>query len=154
MKLMVVESPNKVKKIESILGDGWKVVASAGHVRDLPKHDIGLEAPAFALQYEDIPPIQVQGRTFPGGEERVARIRALSGKADMIFLATDPDREGEAIAWHLKDVLGLDESDYERVTFDEITEKAIRTALSQARKINVDLVQAQEARRALDRIVG
>jgi len=154
MKLMVVESPNKVKKIESILGDGWKVVASAGHVRDLPKHDIGLEAPAFALQYEYIPPIQVQGRTFPGGEERVARIRALSGKADMIFLATDPDREGEAIAWHLKDVLGLDESDYERVTFDEITEKAIRTALSQARKINVDLVQAQEARRALDRIVG
>ena len=73
MKLMVVESPNKVKKIESILGDGWKVVASVGHVRDLPKHDIGLEAPDFALQYEYIPPAQVQGRTFPGGEERVAR---------------------------------------------------------------------------------
>ncbi len=138
MKLMVVESPNKVKKIESILGDGWKVVASVGHVRDLPKHDIGLEAPDFALQYEYIPPAQVQGRTFPGGEERVARIRALSGRADMIFLATDPDREGEAIAWHLKDALGLDEGDYERVTFDEITEKAIRAALSQARKIDAD----------------
>jgi DNA topoisomerase-1 len=154
MKLMVVESPNKVKKIESILGDGWKVVASVGHVRDLPKHDIGLEAPDFALQYEYIPPAQVQGRTFPGGEERVARIRALMGRADMIYLATDPDREGEAIAWHLKDALGLDEGDYQRVTFDEISDKAIRAALMQARKIDGDLVQAQEARRALDRIVG
>lgn len=154
MKLMVVESPNKVKKIESILGDDWKVVASVGHVRDLPKHEIGLEAPEFVLQYEYIPPATLQGRTFPGGEERVSRIRALAGRAEMIYLATDPDREGEAIAWHLKDALGLDERDYERVTFDEITAPVIRAAIAQARKIDGNLVQAQEARRALDRIVG
>jgi len=155
MKLMVVESPNKIKKIESILGNGWKVAASVGHVRDLPKHAIGLEAPDFALQYEYIPAVQVQGgKTFPGGKDRVDRIRALLDQADAIYLATDPDREGEAIAWHLKDALGLEEGDYKRITFDAITEHAIHSALTHARKIDVALVQAQEARRALDRLVG
>lgn len=154
MKLMVVESPNKIKKIESILGDDWKVVASVGHVRDLPKREIGVEEPDFVLQYEFIPPVTFQGRTFPGGEDRVNRIRGLLNKAEIIYLATDPDREGEAIAWHLKDALGLDEDDYERVTFDEITAPAIRAAITKARKIDSNLVYAQEARRALDRIVG
>lgn len=154
MKLMVVESPNKIKKIESILGDDWKVVASVGHVRDLPKREIGIEEPDFVLQYEFIPPVTFQGRTFPGGEDRVNRIRGLLNKAEIIYLATDPDREGEAIAWHLKDALGLDEDDYERVTFDEITAPAIRAAITKARKIDSNLVYAQEARRALDRIVG
>jgi DNA topoisomerase-1 len=154
MKLMVVESPNKIKKIESILGDDWKVVASVGHVRDLPKREIGVEEPDFVLQYEFIPPATFQGRTFPGGEDRVNRIRGLLNKAEIIYLATDPDREGEAIAWHLKDALGLDEDDYERVTFDEITAQAIRAAITKARKIDSNLVYAQEARRALDRIVG
>lgn len=154
MKLMVVESPNKIKKIESILGDDWKVVASVGHVRDLPKREIGVEEPDFVLQYEFIPPATFQGRTFPGGEDRVNRIRGLLNKAEIIYLATDPDREGEAIAWHLKDALGLDEDDYERVTFDEITAPAIRAAITKARKIDSNLVYAQEARRALDRIVG
>jgi len=154
MKFMVVESPNKVKKIEGILGDGWRVAASVGHVRDLPRHELGVEVPGFALQYEFIPPAQFQGRTFPGGKERIDRIRALLGKADTIYLATDPDREGEAIAWHLKDALGLKEADYERITFDAITEHAIRAALTKPRKIDTNLVHAQEARRALDRIVG
>ncbi len=151
---MIVESPNKIKKIESILGDEWKVVASVGHVRDLPKRKIGIDEPNFILQYEFIPPTTFQGRTFPGGEDRVNRIRSLLNKAEIIYLATDPDREGEAIAWHLKDALCLDESDYERVTFDQITEQAIKASIAKARKIDIKLVYAQEARRALDRVVG
>lgn len=154
MKVMVVESPNKVKKIEAILGDAWKVVASVGHVRDLPRNELGLEPPDFVLRYEYIPPATVQGRTFPGGEDRVNRIRGLASRAEMIYLATDSDREGEAIAWHLKDALDLSESDYQRVTFDEITAPVITAAINQVRKIDSQLVEAQEARRALDRVVG
>lgn len=154
MKLMVVESPNKIKKLESILGSGWKVMASVGHIRDLPRNDLGIEQPDFALNYEFIPPATFQGRTFPGGEERVARIRKEAKTADMVYLASDPDREGEAIAWHLKETLGLDEDEYERVTFDAITPAVIQAALSKARKIDYDLVHAQEARRALDRMYG
>lgn len=154
MKLMVVESPNKIKKIEAALGDGWKVLASAGHVRDLPRKAFGIEKPAFTMVYEYVPPTKVGDRTFPGGEARVARIRKEMRDADMVYLATDPDREGEAIAWHLKEALGLGEDDYLRVTFDEVTPKVIRAALDKSRKIDDDLVQAQEARRALDRIVG
>ena len=147
MKLMVVESPNKIKKLESILGGDWKVMASVGHIRDLPRNDLGIEQPGFTLNYEFIPPATVQGRTFPGGEERVARIRKEARNAEMVYLASDPDREGEAIAWHLKETLGLDESEYMRVTFDAITSDVIRAALNKARKIDYDLVHAQEARR-------
>lgn len=154
MKLMVVESPNKIKKLESVLGSDWKVMASVGHIRDLPRNDLGIEQPGFTLNYEFIPPATVQGRTFPGGEERVARIRREVRNADMVYLASDPDREGEAIAWHLKESLGLGESDYMRVTFDAITPDVIRGALNKARKIDYDLVHAQEARRALDRMYG
>lgn len=154
MKLMVVESPNKIKKLESILGDGWKVMASVGHIRDLPRNNLGIEQPGFTLNYEFIPPATFQGRTFPGGEERVARIRKEMRNADMVYLATDPDREGEAIAWHLKEALDLDESEYLRVTFGSITQSAIRKSLDEARKIDYDLVRAQEARRALDRMYG
>ena len=154
MKLMVVESPNKIKKLESILGGDWKVMASVGHIRDLPRNDLGIEQPGFTLNYEFIPPATVQGRTFPGGEERVARIRKEARNADMVYLASDPDREGEAIAWHLKETLGLDESEYMRVTFDAITPDVIKAALNKARKIDYDLVHAQEARRALDRMYG
>lgn len=154
MKLMVVESPNKIKKLESILGSDWKVMASVGHIRDLPRNDLGIEQPGFTLNYEFIPPATVQGRTFPGGEERVARIRKEARNAEMVYLASDPDREGEAIAWHLKETLGLDESEYMRVTFDAITPDVIKAALNKARKIDYDLVHAQEARRALDRMYG
>ncbi|WOP85267.1 type I DNA topoisomerase [Citrobacter koseri] len=154
MKLMVVESPNKIKKIEAELGEGWKVMASVGHVRDLPRNGLGIEKPDFTLCYEYIPPAKVGNRTFPGGQDRVARIRKEVRNAEMVYLATDPDREGEAIAWHLKDALGLGNDEYQRVTFDEVTGKVIRAALAKPRKIDDDLVHAQEARRALDRIVG
>jgi DNA topoisomerase-1 len=154
MKLMVVESPNKTKKLEALLGSGWKVMASAGHVRDLPRDALGVEQPGFTLNYQFIPPVTVQGRTFPGGEERVARIRKEARAAEMVYLASDPDREGEAIAWHLKDALGLADSRYVRVTFDAITEDVVQAALRKARKIDYDLVHAQEARRALDRLYG
>lgn len=154
MNLMVVESPNKIKKLEAILGDGWKVMASVGHIRDLPRNDMGIDLSNFVLNYEFIPASTFQGRTFPGGEERVARIRREMRHAKMVYLATDPDREGEAIAWHLKESLGLDEAQYLRVTFDSITKDVIRNALGKARKIDYDLVHAQEARRALDRMYG
>jgi len=154
MKLMVVESPNKIKKLESILGSEWKVVASVGHIRDLPRKELGIEQPGFTLNYEYIPAASANGRTFPSGEERVDRIRKEAGKAEMIYLASDPDREGEAIAWHLKETLDLDETDYMRVTFDAITDDVIRDALKKARKIDYNLVHAQEARRALDRMYG
>jgi len=154
MKLMVVESPNKIKKLESILGKEWKVMASVGHIRDLPRNELGIEQLDFTPNYEYIPSTIFKGRTFPGGEERVARIRKELRNAEMVYLATDPDREGEAIAWHLKEALGLSESQYLRVTFDSITTSAIRKSLSEARKINYELVYAQEARRALDRIYG
>lgn len=154
MKLMVVESPNKIKKLESILGSDWKVMASVGHIRDLPRNDLGIERPGFTLNYEYIPPATFKGRTFPGGEERVSRIRKEARNAEMVYLASDPDREGEAIAWHLKKALGLNENEYERVTFDSITSDAIHAALRNARKIDYALVHAQEARRALDRMYG
>lgn len=157
MKLMVVESPNKVKKIASILGDGWQVEASAGHVRDLPKRELGIEGEGYELQYEFIPPSPIPGspgRFFPGGEARVGRIAQKARQADTVYLATDPDREGEAIAWHLKDALDLQDGDYERVTFTEITAEGVHKAVASPRRIDMQLVHAQEARRALDRIVG
>ncbi len=154
MKIMVVESPNKVEKIAAALGDGWKVVASYGHIRDLPQREFGISKPDFALEYEYLPPVKIGDRTFPGSEQRVARIRRDAAAADMVYLATDPDREGEAISWHLKDVLDLGEGDYHRVTFTEITPKAIRAAVEAPRKLDMALVHAQEGRRALDRIVG
>ncbi|MGO6747946.1 type I DNA topoisomerase [Rhizobium ruizarguesonis] len=165
MKLMIVESPNKTRKIEAELGGEWKVLASVGHVRDIPsqtKHsggvpsldEIGIDSEDFSLSYEFIPPVSVNGRTFPGGDERVARIKNAADKASVIYLATDPDREGEAISWHLKEALGLDDDAYERITFNEISGKAISSALTKARKIDLGLVHAQEARRALDRMVG
>ncbi|ERZ09684.1 type I DNA topoisomerase [Pseudomonas aeruginosa] len=154
MKLMVVESPNKTKKIEAELGSDWKVMASAGHIRDLPQKELGISKPDFALNYEYIPPVKRGDVTFPGGEQRVARIRKVLREADEVYLASDPDREGEAIAWHLKEALGLGHGDYQRITFDAITKKVIEAAIDNPRKIDDDRVQAQEARRALDRIVG
>ncbi|KGU56249.1 DNA topoisomerase I [Xanthomonas citri pv. fuscans] len=154
MKLMVVESPNKVASIQGYLGDDWKVVASVGHIRDLPQLEFGISKPDFSLQYEYIPPQKVGDRTFPGAAERVARIKREVAKAEVVYLATDPDREGEAISWHLKEALQLGEGDYERVTFTEITPKAIQASLRAARRIDMDLVHAQEGRRALDRFVG
>lgn len=165
MKLMIVESPNKTRKIEAELGAEWKVMASAGHIRDIPRQthhghglpsldDIGIRGEDFSLRYDFLPSVSVNGHIFAGGRERVARLKSVADRASAIYLATDPDREGEAISWHLKVALGLPEDAYQRVTFNEINGKAIRAALTKARNIDLGLVHAQEARRALDRMVG
>lgn len=140
--LVIVESPGKVKKIREILGAGYSVVASVGHVRDLPPRDIGMSPPNFNLKYEPT----------TRGAKILANLRAEAKKAEMVLLATDPDREGEAIAWHLADA--LKPKKYKRITFSAITEAAIKEAIKNPRDIDMDLVYAQETRRALDRLVG
>ena len=141
-KLLIVESPGKVKKIQGFLGSDWQVAASVGHVRDLPVKEMGIAPPDFILQY--VPTDR--------GKEVLAKLAALVKKADVVILATDPDREGEAIAWHLADALKLKE--FQRATFSEITEKAVRAALAAPRPLDMALVKAQDARRALDRFCG
>jgi DNA topoisomerase-1 len=143
VKLMIVESPNKTAKIAAILGEGWKVSASIGHIRDLPRKSIGVLAPDYKPEYVF---------TDPRAEEVTERLKGLAARADEVYLATDPDREGEAIAWHLKETLGL--RHYQRVTFDAITSDVINKALTKPRQIDDHLVAAQEARRVLDRLVG
>jgi DNA topoisomerase-1 len=142
MKLMIVESPNKIKKIKAILGSGWDVAASVGHIRDLPVKSLGVEPNTYRLEY------QILERS----ESVVAQLRQRASRSEQVFLATDPDREGEAIAWHLQQVLNLRR--YERVTFDAITENVIRAAIKEPRQLNTNLVHAQEARRGADRLVG
>lgn len=141
-KLLILESPGKVKKVQEILGPGWKVAASVGHVRDLPVKEMGVAAPDFKPQY--IPTDR--------GKDVLPRLAGLVKNAEEVFLATDPDREGEAIAWHLQDALKLKNA--KRVTYTEITEAAIRAALSAPRSIDMALVAAQEGRRVLDRFCG
>ena len=155
-KLMIVESPNKVKTIQAqaILGRDWEIAASAGHIRDLPRQEMGVDTRTFEMKYEYVPGQSRGGRTFPGGKERVARLARKVKQADMVYLATDPDREGEAIAWHLKEALRLKPGQYRRVTFDAIDHATIEQALASPRDIDMERVHAQEARRALDRLVG
>ena len=142
MNLMIVESPNKIKKIKAILGSGWDVAASVGHIRDLPVSEFGIEPETYRLQY------QILERS----KHVVSQLRQRAARSEQVYLATDPDREGEAIAWHLQQVLKLHR--YVRVTFDAITESVIRSALKAPRQLNVNLVHAQEARRGADRLVG
>lgn len=142
MKLLIVESPGKVSKLKGFLGSGWDVMASVGHVRDLPDKEIGVAAPDFRPSY--IP--TERGRSV------LAKLAKAAQAADEVYLATDPDREGEAIAWHLKDALKL--KNERRVTYAEITEKAVKAAVSKPRSLDMNLVAAQEARRVLDRLVG
>lgn len=141
-KLLILESPGKVKKVQEILGSGWKVAASVGHVRDLPVKEIGVTAPDFKPKY--VPTDR--------GKDVLSRLTGLVKNAEAVYLATDPDREGEAIAWHLQDALKL--KDAKRVTYAEITEKAIKAALDAPRSIDMALVAAQEGRRVLDRFCG
>ena len=142
MKLIIVESPGKLKSLKKILGADWEVAASFGHFRDLPSDEMGVEPPSFRPKY-----------VFNDkGKSVIAKIKSLSSKADSVYIASDQDREGEAIAWHLKESLGL--KDYHRVTFGEITKNAILSAIASPRKIDINLVAAQEARRVLDRLVG
>ena len=144
-KLVIVESPAKAKTIGKFLGRGYKVEASNGHVRDLPKSQIGVsEENGFEPKY-----ITIRGRG-----EILDKIRKEARSATKIYLATDPDREGEAISWPLAGVLGIDEKTACRVEFFEITSKAVKSAIKSSRPINMDLVNAQQARRVLDRLVG
>ena len=144
MKLLIVESPAKAKTIEKYLGDGYTVRASIGHIRDLPKKNkdaIDIEG-GFIPRYV----------TVAGKDKVIHELQVLSKKATEVYLATDPDREGEAIAWHIKESVGLKKS--KRIVFHEITEEAIREALTHPREIDIKLKEAQEARRVLDRLVG
>ncbi len=143
--LVIVESPAKVKTIKKFLGKNYEVAASQGHVRDLPKSQLGIDVE------HDFEPKYI---TIRGKGELLAKLRKSAKKADKIFLATDPDREGEAISWHLKTALNTDESKMHRITFNEITKNAVKTSLKDARDIDMNLVDAQQARRTLDRLVG
>lgn len=153
--LMIVESPGKVDKLQAILGNEWKVAASFGHVRDMPPNDMGVAPPSFAPHYTWIPGRPVPGKpgqTFASSKERVDRLKDLAEQAEAVYLATDPDREGESISWHLKECLNL-KNPY-RVTFNEVTPGTVRASVENPRQIDAKLVAAQEARRVLDRLVG
>lgn len=152
--VMVVESPNKMKTIQPLLPPGWKVLASSGHIRDLDEKELSIDLTSFALKYVLNPGKTINGRKLPSGRERIARIQNEIKDADMVWLATDPDREGEAIAWHLKESLKLSETEYQRITFNLLDKESINQSIASPRKIDTQLVRAQEARRALDRLIG
>lgn len=143
--LVIVESPAKVKTIKKFLGTNYEVTASNGHVRDLPKSQLGVDVE------NDYEPKYI---TIRGKGDVLANLRKEVKKADKIYLATDPDREGEAISWHLQKALKLDGKKVYRITFNEITKNAVKESLKNAREINMDLVDAQQTRRILDRMVG
>ena len=144
MKLVIVESPSKAKTIQKYLGSDFRVIASGGHVRDLPVRTLGID-----VEHEFAPHYEIN-------ESKTTTIKKMKSElknAEQVFLATDPDREGEAISWHLQQVLGLPDSE-NRIEFNEISKTAVNSALKKPRKINLNLVDAQQARRVLDRLVG
>ncbi|MDR1822176.1 MAG: type I DNA topoisomerase [Oscillospiraceae bacterium] len=143
--LVIVESPAKAKTIEKYLGPGYTVTASMGHLRDLPKSTMGVDIERnFAPEYTSV----------KGREALIGSLRSAAKSAGTVFLATDPDREGEAISWHLKELLGLSDEKAKRVTFNEITKKVVLDAITHPRALDMGLVDAQQARRVLDRLVG
>ncbi|MCD8004880.1 MAG: type I DNA topoisomerase, partial [Oscillospiraceae bacterium] len=143
--LVIVESPAKAKTIGKYLGPGYTVMASMGHVRDLPKSKLGVDIEGgFVPEYKPI----------KGKAELIRDLKQAAKSSDRIFLATDPDREGEAISWHLKELLELPDDKARRVTFNEITQRVVKQSIQAPRDIDMDLVDAQQARRVLDRIVG
>ncbi len=143
--LVIVESPKKAKSINKFLGSKYIVKASMGHVRDLPKRKLGLDVKqGYTPSYEVV----------PAKKETIGDLKRAASRAEMVYLATDPDREGEAIAWHLQQALELSDDQVRRVTFHEITERAVKEAFSHTAAINMDMVNAQQARRFLDRFVG
>ena len=143
-KLIIVESPAKANTIKKFLGGNTKVVASMGHIRDLPKSKLGVDEKTLEPQY-----INIRGKG-----DLIKTLKKDAKDAKKVYLATDPDREGEAIAWHLAYILGINPDEVCRVTFNEITKEAVKNAISKPRKIDMDLTDAQQARRVLDRIVG
>ncbi|GIW65305.1 MAG: hypothetical protein KatS3mg093_284 [Candidatus Parcubacteria bacterium] len=145
MKLVIVESPTKAKTISNFLDKNYKIESSYGHIRDLPKSKLGIDIENnFKPEY--IIPTKAK--------KQVNLLKKLAAKSNEVILATDEDREGEAIAWHLTQALNLDEDKTKRIVFHEITKSAILNALNHPRKININLVNAQQARRILDRLVG
>jgi len=146
MPLVIVESPTKSKTISKFLDQSYRVLSSYGHVRDLPEDEFGIDVKNnFKLNYV----------IMPKAKKNVAILKKETGKSDLIILATDEDREGEAIAYHLVYLLDLDgKKPYQRIVFHEITKQAIQQALKNPRKIDLKLVDAQQTRRVLDRIVG
>ncbi len=143
--LVIVESPAKVKTIKKFLGANYEVAASNGHVRDLPKSTLGVDVEgSFDPKYI----------TIRGKGDVLANLRKLVKKSDKVYLATDPDREGEAISWHLANALKIEDKDINRISFNEITKNAVKAAIKEPRKININLVDAQQSRRVLDRMVG
>ena len=143
--LVIVESPAKAKTLKKFLGSNYKIEASVGHVRDLPKSELGINID------NDFEPKYI---TIRGKGELLAKLRKEAKAAEKVYLATDPDREGEAISWHLLFALKIDPAKAYRITFNEITKTAVKKSIKEAREIDMDLVDAQQARRALDRIVG
>lgn len=143
--LVIVESPAKAKTIKKFLGSNYEVIASNGHVRDLPKSQLGIDVE------NDYEPKYI---TIRGKGDLLAKIRKEVKKADKVYLATDPDREGEAISWHLSKTLKLEAGNSSRITFNEITKNAVKSSIKQARDIDMDLVDSQQTRRILDRMVG
>lgn len=144
-KLVIVESPAKAKTIRKYLGTGYEVTASMGHIRDLPQSQLGIDVEHdYTPQY-----INIKGK-----EKIIKELKSLAKQSDEIFLATDPDREGEAISWHLANLLGMDVTAANRVTFGEITKKGVTQGMAAPRSIDMDLFNAQQARRVLDRLVG
>ena len=144
MKLVIVESPAKAKTIAKYLGSDYRVDASAGHIRDLPAKDLGVD---LRNNFEP---------TYIVNEDKkdiIKKLKKDTTEAEMVYLATDPDREGEAISWHLAETLKLKDN-YCRITFNEISKKAVGEAINKPTKINMNLVNAQQARRVLDRLVG
>lgn len=142
VNVLIVESPKKAKTIQKFLSSDWRVFASAGHIRDLPTKEMGVEPPNFRPHYV----------ISEGKKKTVDALKSAVSQASQVFLATDPDREGEAIAWHLQSVLKVQNP--HRVTFNDVGEKAVKEALKRPRKVDLDLVRAQEARRVADRLVG
>ncbi len=143
--LVIVESPAKAKTIQKYLGSNFEVIASMGHVRDLPKSKIGVDVEnGFTPQYLDM----------KGKEDVIRELKKRAKKSDCVYLATDPDREGEAISWHLAQMLGLDMNANNRVAFNEITKTGVQNGMANPHRIDLDLVNAQQARRILDRLVG
>ena len=143
--LVIVESPTKVKTIKKFLGSGYDVEASNGHIRDLPKSRLGIDVE------NDFEPKYI---TIRGKGDLLASLKKAAKKATKIYLATDPDREGEAISWHLQQAMPKEASKMRRITFNEITKNAVKTSLKNPRDIDMDLVDEQQARRCLDRMVG
>lgn len=144
-KLIIVESPSKIKTIKKTLGSGYTVMASKGHVRDLPKSKLGVDTEHdFKPQY-----INMSDK-----KDLIKELKDAAANSDGVLLATDPDREGEAISWHLAHLLALDLNEPNRVAFNEITESGVKAGIAAPHKIDLNLVDAQQARRVLDRIVG